>query len=118
MVFGTDDGALSAPEGKDVGALVGELWELVKAYVRQEAVDPIRGVGRYVLFGVAGALLVGAGVSLLAIGGLRLLQFETGSTFHGDLSWIPYVIAVVALAGGGVACLAAVGRRGRRGQES
>ena len=55
-------------DGKDVGELVGELWELIKAYLRQETIDPIKGLGRYVLFGVAGALLVGTGAILLAVG--------------------------------------------------
>jgi hypothetical protein len=29
--------------------------------------------------------------------GLRALQTETGSTFTGDWSWVPYLIMVVAL---------------------
>ena len=45
-----------------------ELKELVIAYAKQETVDPIKGLGRYVAFGVLGALLIGLGVMFLAIG--------------------------------------------------
>jgi hypothetical protein len=81
--------------------LILELRELVIAYFRQEAVDPIKSLGRYILFGVAGALLSGLGVVLLGVGALRVLQVETGSTFTGDWSWAPYGIVFVALLAGG-----------------
>ena len=93
--------------------LVSELWALVKEYLRQEAVDPIKGVGRYVGYGVAGALLLGIGAVLLAVGGLRVLQDETGSAFTGTLSWVPYLLTFVALLGGAGICLAAIPGRGR-----
>ena len=35
--------------------------------------------------------LLSIGLAVLAVGFLRLLQGETGSTFTGNLSWIPYV---------------------------
>lgn len=102
--------APAGPEaGRPVPELLGELWELVRAYVRQETVEPVRGVGRYVAFGVAGAALIGAGVVLLAVGGLRVLQDET--TLGGNLSWIPYLVVVAVLAAGAALSLAAIGRR-------
>ena len=33
----------------------------------------------------------------LALSGLRALQDETGDTFTGDWSWVPYLIMFVAL---------------------
>jgi hypothetical protein len=74
-----------------------ELKELVIAYAKQETVDPLKGLGRYVGFGVGGALLLGAGVMFLAIGALRALQSQTGTTFTGNWSWVPYFIVVVGL---------------------
>ena len=74
-----------------------ELKDLVVAYFKQETVEPLKGLGRYVGFGVAGAFLLGIGVFFLAIGGLRALQTETGTPFTGNWSWVPYAIVFVAL---------------------
>ena len=60
-----------------------ELKDLVVAYFKQETLEPFKGIGRYLGFGVAGATLLGVGVFFLAMGGLRALQSETGSTFTG-----------------------------------
>lgn len=99
---------------KDVGELVPELWDLIKRYLRQEAVDPIKGVGRFVGFGVAGALLVGTGAVLLAVGGLRVLQDETDTTFTDHLSWVPYLIVFLGLVVGGALSVSAISSRQRR----
>lgn len=88
--------------------LLSELWALITTYVRQETIDPLKGVGRYVLFGTAGALCTGIGVVMLAVGGLRVLQTETDTTFTGNLSWIPYGIVFVVLLAGAAACIAAI----------
>src|SRR5947209_19822165 len=76
-------------------AQVGELWRLVVAYFRQETVEPVRNLGRFVLFGVAGSLVLALGLGLLLLALLRALQTETGSHLQGDLSWVPYVIVMV-----------------------
>jgi hypothetical protein len=81
-----------------------ELRELVVAYAKQETVEPLKGLGRYVGFGVAGALLMGTGIVFVAIGALRALQGwgEGGRRFNGNMSWAPYVIVLAgasALAG-------------------
>jgi hypothetical protein len=44
---------------------------------------------------VAGSLLLGVGVVLLLLAGLRALQTETGTTFTGNWSWVPYLIVLV-----------------------
>jgi uncharacterized protein involved in cysteine biosynthesis len=75
-----------------------EFVQLVRDYAQQETLDPLRGLGRFVAFGVVGSVLLAVGIFLLLLGLLRLLQTETGSTFTGNLSWLPYLItAVVAL---------------------
>lgn len=81
-----------------------ELWSMIVAYAKQETIDPIRGLGRYIGWGMAGALALSLGLVLLVLGGLRLLQSETGDTFRGRWSFVPYfIVLVVAGAAGGAA---------------
>lgn len=84
-----------APRSDDTPNLA-DIADLIKAYARQETVEPLQGLGRWVAMGVAGSvLLMLAGVSLtLAL--LRVLQEETGTTFTGNLSWLPYLLTMVA----------------------
>lgn len=95
------------PSSKSVPEVATELWSLTKDYARQETVDPLKGVGRYVAYGLGGALLGGFGVAMLLLALLRALQTETGSTFTGSLSWAPYLIV---LAVGGLLIALAVSR--------
>ena len=83
---------------KSLPTLLEELRELVVTYARQETVEPLKGLGRFIAFGVAGSLVLGIGLVLLGLAGLRALQTETGSAFHGKLSWLPYVFAVIGCA--------------------
>jgi hypothetical protein len=78
-----------------------ELRDLVVTYVKQQTLVPLQQLGRYIGFGLGGSLLLGFGVVFLAMAGLRALQTETGDTFTGDWSWVPYVIVIFALAIGG-----------------
>jgi hypothetical protein len=94
--------------------LVTELRDLVVAYIKQQTIVPLQQLGRYVGFGVLGSLLLGFGVLFLAMSGLRALQTETGDTFTGDWSWVPYLIMVVALFLGGVLAWLARGARRAR----
>jgi uncharacterized BrkB/YihY/UPF0761 family membrane protein len=95
--------------------LVRELWELIVGYFKQETVIPLKQLGRYIVFGLLGALLLGVGVLLLAMAGLRALQDETGTTFSGNWSWAPYGILFVALLiGAGITWQARGARRDRR----
>lgn len=88
-----DDAHESLPEqGRD-------LLQLVIGYAKQETVDPIKGLGRFLAFGLAGAVVGSAGLVLLLLGALRLLQTETGSAFEGRRTWIPYVLVVLVSAG-------------------
>ena len=40
-------------------------------------------------------MLGSLGTVLLLLGGLRLLQTETGDAFDGRLTWIPYVLVLI-----------------------
>jgi hypothetical protein len=84
-----------ANDDKSLPTLVDELRDLVVRYAKQETVEPLKGLGRFVAFGVAGALLLALGFVLLLLGGLRALQEETGSRFTGNWSWAPYLITLV-----------------------
>src|SRR5262245_43393335 len=70
--------------------LITELRDLVVAYAKQQTLVPLQQLGRYVAFGIAGSLLIGFGVVFLGLSCLRALQTETGDTFTGDWSWVPY----------------------------
>jgi hypothetical protein len=87
------------PQSKSIPEIASELWMLTRDYVKQETIDPLKGVGRYLTFGVPGAVLIGFGVVLLMLSALRALQTQTGSTFQGSLSWLPYIIVLVVAAG-------------------
>ncbi|MBC8364495.1 MAG: hypothetical protein H8E59_05805 [Actinobacteria bacterium] len=79
-----------------------DLVALLKRYLRQETVDPLRSIGRTLLFGVFGSLLVGAGAVLISIGALRLLQ--GWSPLDATWSFLPYlVVSMVLLAACGLA---------------
>lgn len=89
---------------KSLPAHATDLWTLVSAYAKQETIEPIKGLGRFVAFGLAGSILVGIGLVLLVLAGLRALQTEASGVFDGNWSWAPYGIttlgclAVIALA--------------------
>ena len=80
----------------DPGSIV-QVIELVKEYAKQETLCPIRGAGRWLAAGAAGAVLLGTGCVLLVLGVLRMLQNEFGRTFRGSwMTMLPYLIALVA----------------------
>ena len=74
-----------------------ELKAMLTQYAKQETVGPIQLLGKWVAFGVAGALLVAIGVGYLTFGVLRVLQSETGAFDGKGTSALPYLIAFVML---------------------
>ena len=92
-----------APKSTQQSGQLGEVIELVKGYARQETVGPLRGAGRWLAAGTAGALLIGLGSLFVVLGVLRLIQNEFGPTFEGRwFSLLPYLIALVL-------CVAVIG---------
>ena len=85
------------PPPKAPQELVADIKTLVTDYAKQETVEPLKVLGKWVGFGVAGAISVSLGAFLLGLGLLRALQTETGSTFTGNLSWLPYLCTLGAV---------------------
>jgi hypothetical protein len=76
---------------------IGQVIELVKDYARQETLGPIKGAGRWLAAGAAGAVLLGTGCVFLVLGVLRMVQNEFGRTFRGSwMTLLPYLFAFVA----------------------
>jgi len=71
---------------------IGQAIDLVKTYVRQETVGPLKGLGRKIGFGVGGAFALGLGLFFVSLGLLRLLQTRVHSISHGRMSLVSYAI--------------------------
>ena len=82
---------------KSVAETAQELWELLRSYAVQETLDPLKKLGVYVAWGAGGSLLLALGGFFLSLSALRALQTETGDTFVGEFSWVPYFIVAIAL---------------------
>lgn len=106
---------------KNLSVLIEESWRLILAYFKQETLTPLKGLVRKLLFGLFASVVAGIGVVLIALGVLRVLQKQTGSTFTGNLSWLPYIIVVVVLlaflSGAVMIVLRAVSKSGLRRNE-
>lgn len=85
--------AVSKSGEKGPQELISEVRSLVTDYAKQETVEPLKRLGKWLGFGLAGAVLISLGLFLLLLGGLRLLQTETNGTFDGNWSFAPYLIA-------------------------
>jgi hypothetical protein len=72
-----------------------DAFQLTVDYLKQEVVEPLRGLGRFLYMGIAGSFFLAFGLLLILLGVLRLLQTETGSALDGDWSWVPYAVVVV-----------------------
>src|SRR5580700_151816 len=103
-----------ARKPKNAQSQVSELVDLVWRYAKQETLDPLKSLGRYLAAGLAGAVLLAIGLLLIAIAGLRVLQQQTAPHLAGNWSWVPY-LAVSFVAASLVALLArAIGAEKRR----
>jgi len=78
-------------------ASIDAVIDALSSYVKGQLVRPLSGAGRWLLFGIVGGLLVGAGVVFMLLGVLRLLQTELSgmSGVNSRLSWLPYLIVLV-----------------------
>lgn len=72
-----------------------DAFQLTVDYLKQETVEPLKGLGRFLYMGIAGSFFLAGGILLILIGILRLLQTETGTALTGDWSWVPYAVVVL-----------------------
>lgn len=74
-----------------------DLLATLRAYVKQETIGPLRGLGRYLGFGLAGTICFAVAEVFLVLGVVRVSQ-STTSIFDGNLSFVSYLLGVVACA--------------------
>lgn len=89
-----------------------DLWDLLVAYARQETIDPLRNIGRYLAYGLGGMIVITLGVFMLGLSALRALQTQTGDVFTGFWSWAPYLIVAVAFGGLVTIAISRIGKGG------
>ena len=90
-------------------ASIDAVIDSLTSYVKGQLLHPLSGAGRWLIFGLAGGVLIGGGVALGLLGVLRLLQTEFSGIAAADsrLSWLPYLVVLVI----GVAVLVATLQR-------
>lgn len=77
---------------------VGDLFDSVKQYARQETLEPIKGAVRWVAVGTLAALCLGLALVFAALGILRLSQDLGGTTLDGSWSFLHYFITLSIVA--------------------
>ncbi len=87
------------PSVSSVKETIRDLWKLLVSYAKQETIDPLRNLGRYLAFGLGGMALITLGVFFLGLAVLRAMQSMTGDLFSGFWSWVPYLVVVLGFAG-------------------
>lgn len=102
---------------KSIPTLLVELKDLTINYTKQETLTPLKSLGRYIAFGVAGTAALSIGLLLWVMALLRALQNETGTTFTGNLTWAPYLLTLIACAVVIAAAAYAIGADKRRSQK-
>ena len=97
----------SQTQQKDTGEILTDLWELIKSYAKQETVDPLKSIGRFLMWGLPGAILLTLGLLFGSLAILRGLQTETDAHLTGSWDYVPHLAAFVfALVGAGLSAAA------------
>jgi cytochrome c biogenesis protein CcdA len=76
---------------------VTDLVESVKAYARQETVEPLKGAARWLAMGTIAAVSLGLAMVFGAMGVLRLSQDLGGTLLDGSWSFLHYFITLIVM---------------------
>jgi hypothetical protein len=72
-----------------------DMISMIVGYIKQETLSPLRGIGRFLGFGIAAAICFAFASVFFVLAMLRALQTETGDTFTGDWDWVPYLLTLL-----------------------
>ena len=73
-----------------------DLVPLLRRYLFQETIGPLKAIAKGVLVALGGAALFATGGVIALVGVLRVMESETGSAFAGNWSFVPYLVTAVA----------------------
>lgn len=97
-------------QSKSTGEVVSDLWSMLKTYAQQQTIDPLKNLGRFISYGLAGSIAMGIGITLLSVAVLRLVQSETDTALTGNWSWVPYLASLVVSSAGALAAVKVIKR--------
>jgi hypothetical protein len=83
------------PPARGAASQIAELKSLIIGYAKQETIDPLKTLGRYLGFGLAGSMSIGLGLSLLLLALLRGLQ-QISTLQDPTWNWVPYLATGIA----------------------
>jgi len=87
---------VSQPQ-KSIPEVMTELWQLLTSYAKQETVEPLKGLGHYIGFGIAAAIVGATGILMLTLAAVRALQTHADGRLDGNWNWVPYVAGLALL---------------------
>ncbi|MEY3290925.1 MAG: hypothetical protein RLY19_1016 [Actinomycetota bacterium] len=74
-----------------------DVVDTVKAYARQETIEPLKGAARWVAVGSVASLSLGLALVFVTLAVLRLSQDLGGTVLDGSWSFVHYFITLVVL---------------------
>jgi hypothetical protein len=85
-------------EIQDIPRLAKEFFELAKAYLLQETVEPAKKLGHFAGFSLGAAIIWGLAIVLLAVAGLRALYDALPSSPYWEAaSYIIFSVMLIAV---------------------
>lgn len=103
---------------KSPAQILQELWELIRAYAKQETIDPLRNLGRFLGWGLLGSASISLGVFLIGLGLLRLMQRSQWLQEHSYVSYVLIILYLIVVAGLLMARISAAQRRAKQAREA